>query len=330
MTADSANNRAQCGPARLTYNATLAARIDLTEALTIFKLAPDKPPGKNPWMAAGQYCVIGMNNESEPHKGSVRRAMSIVSAPEETGLIEFYLRYVGQPESDNPLTHLMWPIKEGDRMYMRTVATGKFTLRGTAGEGDDRLKIFVAAGTGAAPFVSMVRSEVLRAPDVDLGNFVFLHGVSYPHDLGYRDELRRLRDKNGLHYFATVSRPQAAPDWKGHTGRVEDFFQPGRVADFAERIGLARDALTPRNAVILVCGLQGTIGTCISRLLAHGFIPEHRRMRQAFEAPEGAPSSLFYEQYDKTPVINIKDPAVVAPLKDALANAVAAGLVPLS
>ena len=314
----------------LAYNATLAERIDLTDALTIFKLTPDEPPKKNPWMVAGQYCVIGMNNATEPHKGAVRRAMSIVSAPEETGPIEFYLRFVSRPESDNPLTHLMWPAKTGDRMYMRAVATGKFTTHGTVGEDDDRMKIFVAAGTGAAPFVSMVRSEILRDPGADLSKYVFLHGASYPHDLGYRDELTELRESNGLHYFATVSRPQEAPEWTGYTGRVEDFFRPERIADFEAKLGLAPGDLTPRKTALLVCGLQGTIGMCITRLLERGFIPEHRRMRQAFEAPEGAPSSLFYEQYDKTPVIDIKDPDVVAPLRESLAKAVAAGLVPTS
>ena len=314
----------------LIYNATLAERIDLTDALTVFKLALDEPPAKNPWMVPGQYCVIGMNNEEEPSKGSVRRAMSIVSAPEETGPVEFYLRYVSRPESDNPLTHLMWPTKEGDRMYVRAVATGKFTVHGTVGAEDNRLKIFVAAGTGAAPFVSMVRSEILRDARADLSKYVFLHGASYPHDLGYRDELTALRKTNGLHYFCTISRPEEAPAWKGYTGRVEDFFHAKRIAELEEKLALAPGDLAPRNTALLVCGLQGTIGMCITRLLERGFIPDHRRMRQAFEAPANAPSSLFYEQYDKTPVIDIKDPEVVAPLKDALAEAVAAGLVPTS
>lgn len=330
MTANAAKNVAHRRPTALAYNATLAERIDLTDTLTIFKLAPDEPPKRDPWMVAGQYCVIGMNNETEPDKGSVQRPMSIVSAPEETGPIEFYLRYVDRPESDNPLTHLMWPTKAGDRMYMRAVATGKFTVHGTVGEDGQRLKICVAAGTGAAPFVSMVRSEILRDASADLSRYVFLHGASYPDDLGYREELSELREKNGLHYFATVSRPQEAPEWTGYTGRVEDFFRPERIADLEERLGLAPGEFTPHKAVLLACGLQGTIGMCISRLLERGFIPDHRRMRQAFVAPEGAPSTLFYEQYDKSPVIDIKDPGVVAPLKDALAKAAAAGRVPTS
>ena len=312
----------------LTYNATLAERIDLTSALTIFKIAPDESPERHPWFVPGQYCVIGMNNLEEPDKGSVRRAMSIVSAPEEEGPVEFYIRYVSQPESDNPLTHLMWPTRAGDRMYLRTVAAGKFTVRDTVGRDDPRLKILVAAGTGAAPFVSMVRSEVLRDSNADLSNYVFLHGASYPADLGYRDELRELAENNGLRYFASVSRPKEAPEWTGDTGRVEDYFLLERLDALENRLGLEPGGLAPANATILICGLQGTIGMCITRLISRGFIPDHRRMRKAFDVPDKAPATLFYEQYDTTPVLDIKDPNVAAPLRKALAKALADGRVP--
>lgn len=305
----------------LVYNATLAERIDLTDALTIFKISPDEPPAQTSWFTPGQYCVIGLNNEKVPELGSVRRAMSIASAPEQSGPIEFYIRYVSQPESDNPLTHLLWTLRQGDRLYLRVHAAGKFTIPDTVGTNDSRFKIFVAAGTGAAPFVSIVRSDVLRDPRADLSRYVFLHGASYPADLGYRDELLRLCETNGLHYYGTISRPQAAPDWKGDVGRVEDYFKPDQLAELETRIGIGPGELTPRTGVVYVCGLQGTIGMSIERLLGRGFIPDHRKLRQAFEVPEDAPDTLFFEQYDSTPVIDIKNPDIVNPLRQALAAA---------
>ena len=48
---------------------------------------------------------------------------------------------------------------------------------------------------------------------------------------------------------------------------------------------------------------------------------DFKRMREAFGVPTEVPPSLFYEQYDTEPVIDIKDPAVVEPLKAALAAA---------
>ena len=311
----------------LEYNATLTERVDLTDMLTLFRVQPDEPPASYPWFVPGQYCVLGMNNEAEPDKGSVRRSMSIASAPEYRGPVEFYIRYVKEPESDNPLTHLMWKLKSGDRLFMRARAAGKFTVQHTVGDDDPRFKIMVAAGTGSAPFVSIVRSEILRDPKADLGKYVILHGASYPSDLGHRDELEELRKNNGLHYYGSVSRPQQALDWQGDSGRVEDYFLADRIGELESRLGLEPGGLTPKNAVILICGLQGTIGMCVTRLLRRGFVPDHRKMRLAFGVPEGAKHTLFFEQYDKTPVIDIKNPDIVAPLHEAMQQAVADGLV---
>lgn len=307
----------------LVYNATLTQRIDLTDALTIFRITPDEPPAERAWFVPGQYCVLGMNNEKQPALGSVRRSMSIASAPEQDGPVEFYIRYVAKPESDNPLTHLLWTLRAGDRLYMRTHAAGKFTVEDTVGKGDSRFIVAVAAGTGAAPFVSMVRSEILRDPRADLRRYVILHGASYPADLGYRDELIRLSETNGLRYYGTVSRPREASGWNGDVGRVEDYFAPERLAELEQRLGLPPGGFTPRTAVVLVCGLQGTIGMSITRLLGRGFIPDQRRLREAFGAPADAPATLHFEQYDKEPVVDIKNPDVVAPLREALARALA-------
>ena len=264
-----------------------------------------------------------MNNDEKPELGSVRRSMSIASAPEDSGPIEFYIRFVAKPESENPLTHLLWTLKTGDRMYMRPVAAGVFTVKDTVGEDDQRLRVMVAAGTGSAPFVSMVRSELRRNPKADLSKYVLLHGASYPADLGYRDELLGLVETHGLKYYGTVSRPKEGDGWSGDTGRVEAFFAGERLAELERRLGLAPGGFMPNNAVIFICGLQGTIGTTITNLCERGFVPDFKRMREALGVPAEAPDTLFYEQYDTEPVINIKDPAVVEPLKAQLVAALA-------
>ena len=42
----------------------------------------------------------------------------------------------------------------------------------------------------------------------------------------------------------------------------------------------------------------------------------HGRIRTALEIPEGVPSSLFYEQYDTSPVIDLDDERVMNPLRE--------------
>jgi ferredoxin-NADP reductase len=307
----------------LEYNATLTERVDVTEALTLFRVTPDQPPARRPWFVPGQYCVLGCNNAENPELGSVRRSMSIASAPEDDGPIEFYVRWVAKPESDNPLTHLLWKLKTGDRMYMRAVAAGVFTVKDTVGLDDPRLRVMVAAGTGSAPFVSMVRSELRRDPVADLSKWVLLHGASYPADLGYREELAGMVERNHLRYWGTVSRPKEAPGWTGDTGRVEAFFDGARLGDLERRLGLPPGGFTPDNVVIFICGLTGTITGTIIPLIDRGFVPDFKRIREALGVPAEVKDSVFYEQYDTEPVINIKDPSVVEPLRARMQAALA-------
>src|SRR5690606_15690827 len=196
---------------------------------------------------------------------------------------------------------------------------GRFTLAGTLGEGRDRIRILVAAGTGLAPFLSMIRSEKLRAPSADMSRTILLHGASYPADLGYSEELMRCAVENGLRYFPTISRPHEASGWRGHTGRVEDFFLPERLEELERQAGLGAQELRPPTAGVLVCGLQGTIARCIERLALRGFVPFHRRIRRALDIGDEIRASLWWEQYDTEPVIAIDDPAVVGALQRDLA-----------
>lgn len=307
----------------LVYNATLVERVNVTDALTIFRIKPDEEPAERPWFVPGQYCVLGMNNDAKPELGSVRRSMSIASPPEDSGPTEFYIRFVAKPASENPLTHLLWTLKAGDRMYMRPVAAGVFTIPETVGVADPRIRVTVAAGTGSAPFISMVRSELRRNPDADLSRWVILHGASYAADLGHREELAAMVAKNKLNYWGTVSRPDASPGWTGDTGRVESFFEPGKLAELERRLGLPEGGFTPKTAAVFICGLQGTIGSTITSLVDRGFVPDQKRMREALGVNPGIEAALFYEQYDTEPVINIKDPALMEPLKERMKAALA-------
>lgn len=300
---------------KLDYNATLSARDDLTDVLAVFKVAPDEPIPEGRWFIPGQYLTLGLNNEVVPDLGSVRRAMSIASHPQQRETIDFYIRYVNEPESDNPLTHLLWKMKAGDRLSMSVRAVGKFNIDETIGANDKRLRVLVAAGTGLAPFTSMVEAELAENPNARLDNYALLHGSSYPQELGYKARLERLAVEHGLRYLPTISRPQAAPDWKGSTGRVEDFFKPERLDETERLMGLAPGELRPDRAVIYICGLVGTIALTVERLLCRGFVPFHRRIRKALGVAETTESTVYYEQYDNTPVVDVNDPAEVARLK---------------
>lgn len=309
----------------LEYNATLTSRIDLEPTLAIFRLELDEPyatsPDKDgPWFVPGQYVTIGMNrevveDETDDRPVSVRRPMSIASGPADEKGLDFYIRKVGTPESTLPLTHLMWDIKVGDRMYCRANPTGKFTVADTVGEDDARLKVMLAAGTGLAPFVSIARDAIAKDANADLSNLAILHGASYPTSLGYREELLGLQKTNGLRYIGTISRPHEVPDWDGFSGRAEALFGEGNMAKTEEALGLGVGGMRPDNAVVLICGLQGTIGTTIVNLIDRGFVPDNRKLRRILEVPEDVPATVFWEQYDTSPVLDTKDEALMADLR---------------
>lgn len=231
--------------------------------------------------------------------------------------VDFYIRWVGKPVSANPLTHQLWKRAEGERGHVRAVPKGRFTVPDLVGPDDRRLKLFVAAGTGLAPYVSIVRSHLDMHADARLDGFAILHGASYPEELGYRDELEAWR-QHGLIYVPTVSRPMERPDWRGVHGRVEDLLLPGRLTETEEALGLQRDELRPDRVAVFVCGLQGTIGRCIERLAPRGFVPEDRRLRTALGITPDKRASLFFEQYDTAPVLDLEDTDNIARITAAL------------
>jgi ferredoxin--NADP+ reductase len=314
----------------LDYNATIVARHDLMANLAVFRVRTDAPVTHEgvPGFVPGQYLTLGLNrpghaDDGDPRPLSVRRPMSIASSPDDRDAVEFYVRYVEQPESDLPLTHLLWACQPGDRMYVRPVAAGTFTLADTVGRGPARRVLMLAAGTGLAPFVSIVRARVARDPAARLDDLSIIHGASYVEALGYRDELEQLARTHGLGYVPTVSRPQEAPGWRGATGRAEALLTPERLPETEVALGCHVGALTPETCAVLVCGLRGTIEGAIHHLAARGFVPDNRRLRRALGVPEELPSTLFFENYDSAPVVDVRDPAAVARLR-----AVYAGVAP--
>jgi ferredoxin--NADP+ reductase len=280
-------------------NATLVERIELDPTLVIFRIRPDLIPAPGEaWFRPGQYVTIGV--------GKVQRAYSIASEPGERRWLEFYIRFAREPETETPLTHLLWALPVGARLHIGEKIAGRFTLERTVPAEDTRFKLLVAAGTGLAPFVSMVR-HAKRAQDATaLSRFVILHGVSHPHELAYRDELEEAASRHGLRYLPTVSRPAGHPDWTGLTGRVESLLESGRLNEVEFR---------PDQALVYVCGFRDTIAGSVRRLLGKGYVPEDRRLRRLLGIADAHAPSLFFEQYDLDPVFDPNDTALIAALR---------------
>jgi NAD(P)H-flavin reductase len=150
----------------------------------------------------------------------------------------------------------------------------------------------------------MAKSAQLRCEPLD--KLAILHGAREVAELGYRKELREIFQDNPNLYLPTISRPHLSPEWQGHRGRVETLFDENKLAQLEAHLGLEPGGLNPANVVIYICGLFGTIHGTIQRLLRRGFIPSDRTLRKALHLLD-EPPSLFFEQYDDTPILDVSN-----------------------
>jgi ferredoxin-NADP reductase len=231
------------------YNASLVRRDDQHESLATFWVRFDGEPTP---FEPGQYMTIGVMSEGR----IVQRPYSVASDPAVAGSegYEFYVRLV----EGGTFTRLLWHLPEGHRMRM-IGPKGKFTLDP---EDDERTHVFVSSGTGNAPFVAMMRALLREGRP---RRAVFLNGVSYERDLGYRELLERWEQSGEypVTFVPTVSRP-ADPlnvGWTGRTGRVESIVEP-----VFDELGL-----TPDNSVAYLCGNPDMILAVEQTLLGRGF-----------------------------------------------------------
>jgi NAD(P)H-flavin reductase len=134
---------------------------------------------------------------------------------------------------------------------------GYFTLRHP-----ERPAVFVATGTGIAPFRSILLSALPGAAPVTL-----LFGARHPHGLLYRQELEALAQRHPhFRFLPTVTRPGEA--WQGRVGRVQAHLDAA-LADHAE-------------PDVYICGLKEMVDETRALLKQKGF--DRKR--------------IIYEKYD--------------------------------
>jgi ferredoxin--NADP+ reductase len=283
------------------YNATVSGRVEVAPGLVILRVTPDKLPFEfkaGQYVVLGVKASVPRvdeaEGESEPSvvagagadsaatavEGTaqsqaavdaqaaavavaaadpdrmIRRAYSIASESRADEYIEFYLTLVMSGE----LTPRLFSLRLRDRVYVGPKAVGVFTLDKVA---PGKHVLMVGTGTGLAPYMSMLRSElVCNGPR----KFVIVHGARYSWDLGYRTELTGLaRHCSNFHYLPVVTRPADDITWRGRSGYLQNVVASAAIE---EETGLA---LTPDNFDIFLCGNPGMIETVIGWAEERGF-----------------------------------------------------------
>ena len=226
-------------------NATLVGRDDLTAAIAIFRVRPDDGP---PAFLPGQYLSVGLVVDG----AVVQRPYSTASGPGSAEL-EFLIRRV----PGGTFTPALWAARPGARVSLGR-AKGVFALR----PDDDRAHLFIATGTGLAPFVAMLGAmgDRPRRPGA-----VVVHGVAHVAELAYGDRLAAAHRAGGVRYVPTISRPADPGNagWSGASGRVTEVL-PRLFAD---------GALDSSATVAYLCGNPAMIESATALLADLGLPP---------------------------------------------------------
>jgi NAD(P)H-flavin reductase len=262
--------------------AQLESRIELSDALAIFRFALER----DFHFIAGQYATLWLT-----HRGkTIARPYTIASSPSESRVLEFYINLVREGKLTPSLWHknVIEGLVNGNPQTRAAITgpKGRFILD----SGDPRDYVFVASGTGIAPFVSMVRKlneDFLASPKHFTSRRIYLiHGVSFPSHLGYREEMEALaaeairdpRRKLKLLYLPTISRPFIDSTWTGLKGRAEALLDTDSVELVPQRQNLEdivksmlAMVLRPQTHAIYVCGHPGTIDNVVAFLSRRGF-----------------------------------------------------------
>jgi ferredoxin-NADP reductase len=245
-------------PAAPVYNATLVRREDATESLASFWVRFDGEPTP---FEPGQYMTIGVMVDGK----ILQRPYSVASPPVRAGEdgYEFYVRLV----QGGTFTQVLWQLPVGHGMRM-IGPKGKFMLL----PDDDRTHVFISSGTGNAPFISMMRQLMI---DGRPRPAVMMNGVSYAHELGYRELLEGWQASGAypVNFVPTVSRPddKSNAGWTGRTGRVESILGP-----VLDELGL-----TPANSIAYICGNPDMIVSAEETLLGRGY-PEEQVHKELY------------------------------------------------
>lgn len=181
------------------------AVVSKVEELTprIKHLALDIVEGGDIEFKPGQYVQLVAPPYEESDE-AVQRAYSIASSPDDKNRIELIIGYV---EGGICTTYVHRYLKEGDQVTFNG-PFGNFFYKD-----NDREMIMVAAGTGMAPILSILRA--MRNSGIKRKT-TFFFGAKTKDDLFFMDKMKRLEES--LFDFAFVpalSRVSPEDDWDG-------------------------------------------------------------------------------------------------------------------
>ncbi len=148
----------------------------------------------------GMFVMIKYKDQTQ----EIARAFSIASEPNSETL-DFYIHLI-----NGRFTSKIALAKVGDIYYI-TGPYGQFKFI----PGENKKLMFIAGGTGIAPFISMLRYIITRKLDVDV---ILFYSVRFSNEIIARSELQEMEKLVNLKTIITVTREDTS--WNGEHGRI--------------------------------------------------------------------------------------------------------------
>jgi ferredoxin--NADP+ reductase len=220
-----------------------------TDAL--FSLRVQCPPLK---FDAGQFVRIALDIGGE----RIARPFSFVNAPDDP-VLEFY----GVIVPEGPLSPLLARLRAGDALFIADNPSGFLVLAEVPPAEDLWL---LATGTGIAPYLSMLRTEV---PWKRYRQVILVHAVRHASELVYQDVILDLQKaRKQFKFISFVSREAHSVSL---AGRIPAAIRDGRLE------AAAGAAITPERSQFMLCGNPAMLKDAAAELAARGLRKNRRR-----------------------------------------------------
>ena len=212
----------------------------------------------------GQFLhLAGFPNGLDSNAGGDQREKARVNRPYSVGSphgdqLEFFIVRV----DDGELTPHLWSLEPGDEIEVSQKAAGRFTLEKTPDA--DNLWL-VATGTGLAPYIAMLRTEL---PWDRFSKIIVVHGVRHANDLAYTEELRQLEQHKGgaFKLVQALTRESTATTLNG---RIPGLLDSGELEQAAEC------QMSRETCAVMLCGNPAMLDT-MELLMGERSMVRHR------------------------------------------------------
>ena len=244
--------------------------IEETDDVKTFSLIAEPPILFNDILfnyKPGQFIMLDLEIDGK----QVKRAYSISSSPSRPYNLEITVKRVSSPVNQSELpaglvsNWLHDNLKIGNKIKI-SPPMGEFTCV----DNSHKKLLFISAGSGITPLMSMSRWLCDTNPDLDI---IFIYSARKQQDIIYQQELELMTSRYPNFQLAiTLTSEEFDSTWSGYVGRLNDKMLLEIAPDFQERI-------------TYVCG-SGSFSESLQTMFEKLKFPMHNYYQESFGLPK--------------------------------------------